>query len=146
MGEKELMEIYNELADKLFDILCTNARLTYQEDLGDFSHGELSILAYLRAERSGLCSGELAESLGMTMPRISAAISGLVKKGLVTKSTDSEDRRKIRIHITPAGIEHIIKKETRLREHISNILSKLGEEDAGEYVRISERIQSIHMI
>ncbi len=139
------MEIYNELADKLFDILCTNSRLAYQEDLGNFSHGELSILAYLRDERSGICSGELAESLGMTMPRISAGVSGLAKKGLVSKMTDAEDKRKVRIHITPAGLEYISEKETRLREHILNILSKLGEDDAGEYVRISERIKNIHM-
>ena len=139
------METFDGLADKLMEILCENSRLAYQEDLGDFSHGELSILAYLRDERSGLCSGELAESLGMTLPRTSAAISGLAKKGLVSKATDEIDRRKTRIHITPAGITYITEKETKLREHISHILSMLGEDDAEEYVRISERIKSIHL-
>ena len=140
------METYNELAEKLLAILCENARLAYQEELGEFSHGELSILKHLRDERSGLTSGELAEALSMTLPRMSAALSSLVKKDYISKAADIDDKRKTRIHITPAGLDHVTEKESILREKVLFILSALGENDAREYVRISERIKSIRLI
>ena len=136
------MEIFNELTDELFDVLCAESRLPLREELSDFSHGELAILVYLRDERSGLFSGELSEALSMTLPRMSAAISGLVKKGYVSKTTDLTDRRKIRINITPAGLEHVTEKETALRKRISDLILRLGEDGTAEYIRILKRINT----
>ncbi len=139
------METFNELTDKLLSVLLENSRQIYQEGLREFVHGELSILKYLRDEKSGLPSGELAESLGMTLPRMSAAISGLVKKGFVSKITDSVDRRKIHIHITHEGINYVNQTEDHLRCQISDIIIKLGQEEAEEYIRILENIQLLYL-
>jgi DNA-binding MarR family transcriptional regulator len=48
---------------------------------------------------------ELAESLGASMPSLSRAVDGLVRKGLVTRSEDPDDRRRRRVALTPAGRE-----------------------------------------
>jgi DNA-binding MarR family transcriptional regulator len=48
---------------------------------------------------------ELAESLGASMPSLSRAVDGLVRKDLVTRSEDPDDRRRRRVALTPAGRE-----------------------------------------
>lgn len=46
---------------------------------------------------------ELAEELGASMPSLSRAIDGLVRKDLVSRIEDPEDRRRRRISLTEAG-------------------------------------------
>ena len=48
---------------------------------------------------------ELAESLGASMPSLSRAVDGLVRKGLVTRSEDPDDRRRRRVALTESGRE-----------------------------------------
>lgn len=134
------MTDYSILAHELLLKLCDNARLRYQRDLGDFSHGEMSILDHLCYSEDGICPGVLCDTLGMTTPRISAAIASLQKKGLVTRETDPADRRKIHIFISEEGRALVTEKREELREHITKILISLGEDDAKEYVRIMGRI------
>jgi DNA-binding MarR family transcriptional regulator len=46
---------------------------------------------------------DLAEALGVSLPSMSRAVDGLVKKRLATRVEDSDDRRVRRIAITPRG-------------------------------------------
>ena len=46
---------------------------------------------------------ELAQSLQITQPTVSAAIDSLVRRGLVERCEATEDRRAIPLRITPAG-------------------------------------------
>lgn len=46
---------------------------------------------------------DVAEELGVSLPAASRAIEGLVKRGLVERTEDSEDRRMKRIRATEAG-------------------------------------------
>ena len=137
------MDIFHEITNELLNALLKNTRLSYQENLADYSHGEMTILVYLRDQRSGLCAGELAEELGMTLPRMSVAIAGLAKKGFVTKDPDVSDKRKIRINITPDGIRYVNEKECRLKEQVCDILMGMGPDDTEEYLRILKKIQDI---
>ena len=47
--------------------------------------------------------GEIAERLGVSLPTISRAVDGLVRKRLVTRVEDEQDRRVRRIAITAKG-------------------------------------------
>ena len=48
---------------------------------------------------------EISEGLGVSMPSLSRAIDGLVRKGLVSRDEDPEDRRRRRVTLTEAGRE-----------------------------------------
>lgn len=134
---------FSLIATDLIHILCNNSKLTYQRQLDDFSHGEMCILAHLCYRENGICAGVLCETLCMTTPRISAAISVMQKKGLVVRRTDPEDRRKVHIHITDEGRLLVNEKRDELTSRLSSLLSCLGEEDAKEYVRIMGRINTL---
>jgi DNA-binding MarR family transcriptional regulator len=47
--------------------------------------------------------GDLAEHFGVSVPSMSRAVDGLVKKGLATRIEDPEDRRARRVGITARG-------------------------------------------
>jgi DNA-binding MarR family transcriptional regulator len=47
--------------------------------------------------------GDLAEALGVSVPSMSRAVDGLVKKRLATRVEDPDDRRVRRVAITAAG-------------------------------------------
>lgn len=47
--------------------------------------------------------GDLAETFGMSVPSMSRAVDGLVKKGLATRVEDPDDRRVRRVAITARG-------------------------------------------
>lgn len=48
---------------------------------------------------------KLADNLGTSMPSLSRAVDGLVRKGLVTRTVDSNDRRRRRVTLSEAGRE-----------------------------------------
>ena len=57
---------------------------------------------------------EIAERLGVSMPTISRAVDGLVRKRLLTRVEDEQDRRVRRIAITPKG-ERLVSRIVSMR-------------------------------
>ena len=51
------------------------------------------------------CIQDVAEELGVSMPALSRAFDGLVRKKLISRSEDPDDRRRRRIELTAAGNE-----------------------------------------
>ena len=61
------------------------------------------VLALLRANRSGLRLGALAEQLGITAATTSDSVAALQRKGLVTKESSAADGRGVVVRLTPVG-------------------------------------------
>ena len=132
---------YNELALELLDCLCCNSKLKFQKNAEDYTHGEIKILTLLTHCNGDMSPGDICEALGMTTPRISAALASLTKKELVTRVTDPHDKRRLHIYITDSGKALVESKKCEFAESLSELLSALGEEDAVEYIRIMGRIR-----
>ena len=62
---------------------------------------QFHILRHIRKGRGSV--SELAEIQQISRPAISQAVDILVDKGLVSRTTDAEDRRYIRLELTPTG-------------------------------------------
>ena len=58
---------------------------------------------YLLDERESLRIGELASELGRSQPSISRLVDGLVRKKLVVRKEDAEDRRARTVQLTAKG-------------------------------------------
>src|SRR5215217_5868548 len=54
-------------------------------------------------QRDGITQRELTKAVGVMQPNTNAALKELTKRGWVKQTRDAEDRRKIRIHLTPKG-------------------------------------------
>jgi DNA-binding MarR family transcriptional regulator len=82
---------------------------------------QFNVLRILRgAEPEGLCRNELRERLLTRMPDVTRLLDRMVEAGLVERTREGEDRRRVRTRMTP--------KARRLVDKLDNIV-------AGEHQR-----------
>ncbi len=134
------MTDYNTLASELVEYIRECSDTKHNKYAEDYTHGEFRILTLLSTHTDGISPGDICELLSMTTPRISAAVAGLVRKGLVERVTDELDRRRLHIYITEKGSALVNGKRDELTASFAELLEYLGEEDARQYVRIMGRI------
>jgi DNA-binding MarR family transcriptional regulator len=67
----------------------------------------------------------LAEAVGVTAPTASRLCERLVKKGLVRRRPDRNDRRQVRIGLTEAGRHLVDAVSARRRQEISELLASI---------------------
>jgi DNA-binding MarR family transcriptional regulator len=67
---------------------------------------QLRTLAYLHCS-PGSCLFRLAEHLGVTRPTASSIVERLVRRGMVTRAADPEERRRVVLRLTPVGASHL---------------------------------------
>lgn len=87
----------------------------------DLSMAQLSTLRLLADHDCP--AGEVARRLRVSMPTVTTVADGLVGKGLVRRFTPDEDRRQVRLQITPSGnavLERCLRAvEARLEEALA---------------------------
>ena len=75
------------------------------------------------------CNRELAEGIGVSVPAMSRMVEQLVKRGLVARDPNREDRRQVWLRLTPTGQ----KKFERIREsaqaNIAERIARLSAQD-----------------
>ena len=71
----------------------------------------------------------LAEALGVTPPTATRMGDRLVRKGLVRRRTARDDRREVRLSLTPAGQALVAEVTRRRRIEIGELLGSIPRED-----------------
>jgi DNA-binding MarR family transcriptional regulator len=56
-------------------------------------------------QQDGITQRELTAAVGLMQPNTNAALKQLTRRGWVKQTRDPDDKRKIRIHLTPKGRE-----------------------------------------
>lgn len=77
------------------------------------------------AARGPLRLAELADTLAVDRSSATRMADRLVRKGLVERERVPEDRRSIRLSLTPAGAELVAEVSRRRRSEIAAILTRL---------------------
>ncbi len=67
----------------------------------------------------------LAEALEVTPPTATRMCDRLVRKGLVRRRTSREDRREVRLYLTPGGHELVAEVTRRRRDEIERLLGRI---------------------
>lgn len=107
----------------------------------DLSISELHVLEAIGRGDEGVSIREIAKSLDITMPSVTVATNKLEKKGLLRKTVDKEDRRVVRVVLTPLGKKFDIAHEYFHIRMIRSILSQLKEEDKPTFLNA---IRNLH--
>jgi len=102
-----LMHADESVAYKLRDTYRTITRAFHAESETLHAGADISVWIFLRSflKEEWLTQKELAHRLGLMQPGASAALKQLEGRGLLTKITDPEDRRKVRISLTAKSRE-----------------------------------------
>lgn len=74
----------------------------------------------------GARMGELAEHLGVREPTVTATVGRAERDGLVKRARDAEDRRIVRVTITPKGLEMVASLIPVVTRRMTALVAALG--------------------
>lgn len=78
------------------------------------------------AEVDSSMSSALAGRLQVSRPSVTAIVDGLEARGYVERRGCLDDRRRVELHITPAGIEALEAADAAVEERLDGIADQLG--------------------
>ena len=113
------MDIYVSLAEELMEALDRKKKGPPHEDMNAAMRGELAVLRLLSEEERALTAGEISRLLQMTTSRIAAVLGALEKKGLIVRSVDERDKRRVLVTPTERGLSLGRRKKQNLIHAIS---------------------------
>ena len=93
------------------------------------------VLYHLRDRGGTTVPSELSLALNMTMPRMSIILRKLEDSGMLTRTQDGVDRRKVRVAMTAEGEEAVRRYDEEQREMYSALCDRIGEEDMQVFLR-----------
>lgn len=135
-----------DLADRLLEIVPRAIRRLRRQMRAQGTPGltvaQLRALNYLRRE-PGAGLSALADHLGMSLPATSALTQRLVVAGLIDRSDDPTERRRIRLRLTPPGADHLALAQAAVRGWLADELAALT---SAERVRLAGGLELLDRI
>jgi len=110
--------------------------------LAKISHGEIFALQVI-ATNKDITPGDISKAAGTSPARIAAELSSLENKGLITRTIDPTNRRRILVFLTPKGQKCADDYHRESIEVATELISQLGEHDAKEYIRILGKLGEV---
>jgi len=104
------------------------------------SNAQLTTLSVIR-ETGELTLKALADGSGVSAPSASAMVDKLVELGLAERRASAQDRREVRISLTPAGDKAAREWEGEALTAIADLLDRVGPETAKLWREVYARIQ-----
>ncbi len=111
----------------------------------DLSVAQFNTLAYIK-KNDGASLSSLAAHIGLTLPSMSKLIDGLVERGLVTRNSDLEDRRKICLCLTDTGKNELEAAYEHTQAFLVKKISGLPKEEAEIVSRSMQILKSLFVI
>jgi DNA-binding MarR family transcriptional regulator len=106
---------------------------------GDIAPHHLMIMKVLQ-QSATLHSSEIAEKIAITKPQMTHSIDKLISLGMVSRWSDTEDRRKINIRLTQKGRDTMERIDEILRAGVKARLSTLSDD---QLKKLAESFQYI---
>jgi len=90
----------------------------------DLSLAQFRTLKHLH-HSAGTGLGELADDIGVSAPAMSKLVDGLVERGLVERASQTADRRRIELQVSPAGRRALDKVRQAVVARLAFLLAPL---------------------
>ncbi len=126
-----------ELIKEVFILLDDGDRRCLQQY--DLTSTQFYVLHWSNST-DGKTLGEMSERLLCTPSNVTRVVDLLVRRGLLNRERDSEDRRVVRVYPTPAGQKLY---EEVSRTYIGSILERIGALSDNEHVTLQELLGTL---
>jgi DNA-binding MarR family transcriptional regulator len=124
----DAQEADSQLADRLLEIVPRATRRIRRQMRAHGAAGltvaQLRAMIYLRRE-PGAGLSALADHLGMSLPASSALAQRLVIAGMIDRTDDPTERRRIRLELTASGADHLASTQAAVRGWLADELAAL---------------------
>ena len=134
---------FTQLAEEFLQNGYASMRHGPQRRIDESMRGEGFVLFYLAAHGPSVQPSDISTAMDVSTARIAAALNTLENKGLITRSIDKGDRRRILVDLTPEGRRLADERHQQILRHTTRMLELLGERDATQFVRIWRRLMEI---
>lgn len=136
----------HELAKTLLDVVPLVMR-SIRAEMRAHRNAELSVpqfrvLGYVKM-RAGVSLSAVAEHMGLTPASMSAMVEALVARGLVLRTTDSTDRRRVVIEITHDGDEAWT---AAWEATCTSMVNRMKELDAAQRRELTGGLQALRLL
>lgn len=134
--EEQALDAYIKLTRAVNSLEARIARHGQMEDLTPSQFGVLETLMHL----GPMCPGELSTKLLKSSGNMTLVLDNLEKRGLIRRVRESEDRRQIRIHLTPEGEALIRRIFPGQAQAITQEMSALTAEEQQQLGRLCRKL------
>ena len=131
---------YTNLAQQLIDLQISREHISFDREMSKAIKGELFVLNFLKNHGNKAHPRELSEGMLVSTARTAVILNHLEKEGLIKRIHDSSDNRQVNVVLSEKGIEFLDIQRTKALEYVTEILAKLGREDAENYIRIQKKL------
>ncbi|MBO0960604.1 MarR family transcriptional regulator [Neobacillus sp. MM2021_6] len=117
----------------------------HNKKIAGFNPSEFRVLATIQRfandKNSEMKVSEISQLLEVTPPTITQIVNILEKDSLVERTVDPDDRRAVKITLTPAGMEATKNARKAFGETFLGLIDYLGEEES---VQLAELLTKVH--
>lgn len=128
----------NEVAAALPLRVAALNRLFLKHTSVDVARTEASVMSAISTGPRRIT--ELAVFAGVTQPAITLLVNRLQERGWVTRGPDPDDRRAVRVELTPAGAETFEQLQEEYRARFHEEMAALGDEEIEILAKASQVI------
>ena len=136
----------NEYQKAILNILYTNNWLTEKIDIifdkWDITPRQFNILRILRGEGKPLSTLQIRQRMLDKMSDTSRIVDRLVRKGMVRKTPNEEDRRLVDVIITPRG-KKLLEKIDPLENEMDKVMSQLSESETSTLNQLLDKLRNV---
>ena len=139
MNDNEI--IANRLMDTIRRFKKVGFHTKCNNDLTPSQIGMLHLIYHQGAvEDKGISVRQISELSQQTPSGVTQAINFLESKELVTRTTDEDDRRIIRVKLTPLGLKQVKEHHQNLLNLSYGFIENLGQEKISTFIDILEEM------
>lgn len=111
-------------------------------DQSEFTASQLIVLQQV-AENGSVLPSTIAKSVGLKQATVTVLVNKLERAGLVSRRRDTEDRRRVWIDITEAGLATLQKSPDLLQDRFASGFEALEEWEQSMIITALERIANL---
>lgn len=131
MTGREKDNVVNEIVTKLQEVYCSE----FFGNITELCQGEGMVLLLLNDDPQQIYNPAIISSrLEISRQRVTAVLSGLRKKGLITMELDKHDRRRMNVRITEDGVQYITAKTDKAEKYFDILIDKMGLDNIMNFV------------
>jgi DNA-binding MarR family transcriptional regulator len=129
---------------RAFTFVMTQLPRALDADLQRQAHMSVSdygVLVHLSESKEGLVLSQLAQTINLSLSRVSRLVDAMVERGEVTKRPSGDDARCVLVEITPTGLAAL---RAAYPTQLANIRAAVFDQlDRGEIVAITSGLAKI---
>ena len=86
---------------------------------------------------------ELARAVNLSNPTVTGILNRLAQRGLISRERSENDRRRLRISLTPAGVDALVAAPTLLEDTLANALGSIEDWERSLLLSSLQRLAGI---